>query len=211
MNTQKGKFIVIEGGDGAGKGACFEFVRSLCNDGSFVYTREPGGTDVGGHIRSILLEKEMSAETELLLFFADRAEHMKRVVEPALSEGRNVLSDRFALTTYAYQIMGRERPHLEDVYHDLYARFVAPSVEPYYIFLDVDPAIGRQRVLERKGKIFDRLDRETLDFHARAREGYLRALRSMPEERYTIIDTMALSEEQTKLAALEAVRHIIAG
>jgi dTMP kinase len=210
MHTEKGKLIVFEGGDGAGKGTCFEYVREMLGNNQYIYTREPGGTDIGKDIRAFLLEKDMMPETELLLFFADRAEHMKKVIEPALAAGKHVICDRFALTTYAYQIVGRERPHLEDVYHDLYARFVAPSVEPYYIFLDVDPSIGRQRVLERKGKIFDRLDRETLDFHARAREGYLRALDSMPEDRYTIIDTMALSEEQTKLAALKAVRHIIA-
>lgn len=209
MNTKRGKLIVFEGGDGAGKGTCFEYVKKELGDEGFVYTREPGGTDIGSSIRALLLEKEMTPETELLLFFADRAEHMKRVIEPALASGKHVMCDRFALSTYAYQIVGRERPKLEVLYRELYGRIVAPYAEPHYIFLDVEPEIGLSRVVGEHGTTKTRFDTENVAFHTRVREAYHKELASMPEDHYAIIDTVALDATQAQEAALEAVNNII--
>jgi len=188
MNIKKEKLIVFEGGDGAGKGACLTYVREQLGEDAFVYTREPGGSDIGNEIRALLLEKEMSPETELLLFFADRVEHMKRVIEPALSQGKHVLSDRFALSTYAYQVAGREHPELEALYRELYARTVSLYIEPYYIYLDIDPAIALERVVGERGTTKTRFDTETVAFHTRVRAAYHKELSAMPKERYAIID-----------------------
>lgn len=209
MSIDRGKIIVFEGGDGAGKGTCFEHVRKNLGDEGFVYTREPGGTDIGKDIRALLLEEEMSPETELLLFFADRAEHMEKKIEPALATGKHVLCDRFALSTYAYQVVGRERPELEALYRELYARIVAPHVEPHYIYLDVEPEVGLSRVVGEHGTTKTRFDTESVAFHTRVREAYHKELVCMPEDRYTIIDTGALGAEQAQEAALTAVKRIV--
>ena len=209
MDTNRGKLIVFEGGDGAGKGTCFEYVRKNLGDEGLVYTREPGGTDIGSSIRALLLEKEMAPETELLLFFADRAEHMKKKIEPALATGKHVICDRFALSTYAYQVVGRERPELEALYRELYARIVAPSAEPYYIYLDVEPEVGLSRVVGEHGTTKTRFDMESVAFHTRVREAYHKELASMPEDHYVIIDTVALDATQAREASLEAIKRMV--
>lgn len=207
---QKGKFIVFEGGDGSGKSTCMQYIRRELGDEHIVYVREPGGTSLGESIREILLMREvMNPVAELLLFFASRAEHIARVIEPALRVGKHVLCDRFALSSYAYQVVGRECQELKGLYDDLYSRVVAPRVTPYYIYLDIDPCIALTRVVGENGTKKTRFDNEAVSFHARVREGYHTCLATMPEGTYTIIDVAHKSPGNVKEIALHEVRRII--
>jgi len=207
---QQGRFIVFEGGDGSGKSTCMQYIRRELGDEHIVYVREPGGTPLGEGIRKILLMGEaMDPVAELLLFFASRAEHIVRVIEPALRAGKHVLCDRFAMSSYAYQVVGRECPELKGLYDDLYSRVVAPRVTPYYIYLDIDPRVTLERVVGENGSKKTRFDNEALSFHNRVREGYRTRLATMPEDMYVSIDVTNKSSEEVKEIALREVRRII--
>ncbi|RLW66389.1 MAG: dTMP kinase, partial [gamma proteobacterium symbiont of Stewartia floridana] len=111
-NTLKGRFITVEGGEGAGKSSNLDFIRNLLNSAGkqVVFTREPGGTPLGEAIRDLLLGHQhtgMADDTELLLMFAARAEHLQQKIIPALQQGQWVLCDRFTDASYAYQGAGR--------------------------------------------------------------------------------------------------------
>lgn len=168
----RGRLIAISGGEGSGKTSVIAALRerhpNLC------ITREPGGTPVGAAIRQILLDRaELDPRplTELLLFFADRAEHCERVLEPSLRKGKRVLTDRYWMDSFAYQwyaTMGNTnlRAFLSLVKEFSFTR---PT---RWIWLDVDPAVGLSR---RRGTgLFNRLDRRQLAFHTKVREGYRR-------------------------------------
>ena len=105
------KFITLEGVDGAGKSTCIKFIKKYLSDKNFSYlfTREPGGTVLGEKLRGILLQDKMEPETETLLMFAARNEHVQRVIKPNLESGVIVISDRFTDATYAYQSGGKMR------------------------------------------------------------------------------------------------------
>src|SRR5690606_11360026 len=116
----------------------------------------------------------MSVETELLMFVAARAQLVDEVIKPELSSGRHVISNRFALSTFAYQICGRQRPEYASLL-DLVSREAVGGIMPsLYILLDVDPVVGLARTDGRAGN--NRLDAESLDFHQRVREGYLQGI-----------------------------------
>lgn len=172
METQ-GVFIVFEGGEGSGKDTQIELLKQKLPE-DVVYTREPGGTPVGREIRRLLLSSEyddMEVRTELMLFCADRANHIENIVRPALEGDRIVVSNRFDFSTYAYQIYGREHHRHKD-FLDACNEYAKGGIEPdAYVYLDVDPAVGLERVGER-GDENTRFDDETLDFHRRVREGY---------------------------------------
>jgi dTMP kinase len=172
----RGKFITLEGVDGAGKSTHLpriaEMLRSRGKD--VVVTREPGGTPLGERLREILLAEPMHIETETLLMFAARREHIARVIAPALAAGRWVLSDRFTDATYAYQGGGRgmlagkivalERWVQEDLQPDLTLVFDVP----------VEVALGRLQ-----GKA-DRFEREDRSFFERVKAGYLERVANDP-------------------------------
>lgn len=171
-----GKFIAFEGGGGSGKDTQIDLLKEVLPDEQFV--REPGGTEIGERIRSILLSDDwdnMSVETELLLFVSARAQLLHEVVKPALAAGRHVISSRFGLSTIAYQIYGRERekwlPLLEKI-NQLALGDIKPDL---YIFLDVPPEIGLERTYKRvKNNRYNY--QEDLDFHRRVYRGFHRAL-----------------------------------
>ncbi len=186
MST-RGKFIVLEGGDGSGKGTHMAYLKEKLGFETFVPTMEPGGTGLGMKIRELILTHksfDMCFKTELLLFFADRAQHIEKVIIPALEAGHNVISDRFSLSTIAYQIYGREKTEYLDFCLDLEQRIVGRYIPDLYIFLDVLPEKGRERTHGRAqgegGEKGDRLDEETIQFHRRVREGYMIHLREYP-------------------------------
>ncbi len=175
--NKKGRFIVFEGGEGSGKDTNIDRLKKeYTNRDDLVFTREPGGTVLGERIREILFVKEaspMSIKAELILFLAARAELIEEVIAPALMAGKTVVSNRFGLSTVAYQIYGRERqeylPFLLSI-----SEFVVGEWKPdAYILLDVSPGIGLERVMKRKGEI-NRFDTEKLDFHKRVQGGYLK-------------------------------------
>jgi dTMP kinase len=182
----RGRFITLEGIDGAGKSSHLEF---LCDQVRLrghphLLTREPGGTPMGEKIRDVVLHAPMNAKAEALLMFAARAEHVATVIEPALAAGRWVVCDRFSDATYAYQCGGRGLPR--DFVVGL-ERLVHPGLQPDATFLfDVDPAVAyeRQRVQSRSP---DKFEREEAQFFIRVREAYLERAREH-SRRFHVID-----------------------
>ncbi len=168
----RGKFIVFEGGDGSGKTTLVERMKKEFPD--FVYTQDPGGTKLGEHVRAILMSedtKNIDVRAELLLFLASRAQMVSEVVRPALESGKNVISNRFALSSIAYQIYGRERPELLPLYRSVSDILLEGMVPDATILLDVTPEIGIARVHSRPEEP-TRFDLEAIAFHERVREGY---------------------------------------
>ena len=184
--SSTGKFITLEGGEGAGKSTAKAFIAQALElrDLDLVETREPGGTELGEILRNLLLSTELqpSVTTELLLIFAARAQHLSEVIEPALAAGKWVLCDRFTDATYAYQGFGRGYD-LADI--EVLERLVQGTRQPDLTFLfDLDPSIGLARA--RKRDTLDRFEREKLEFFRRVREGYLS--RAERDPRFAVID-----------------------
>jgi len=185
---EPGLFITLEGGEGAGKSTQIERVAEWFRQHGrqVVVTREPGGTRVGESIRRLLLEREHAAignETELLLIFAARAQHILEVIRPALAEGRVVISDRFTDATYAYQGGGRgvARAQIEQL-----ENWVQDDLRPdLTLLLDVPVELGMERAGKRSAA--DRFEAEQLAFFVAVREAYLDIARHEPG-RIRVID-----------------------
>ncbi|HPY40725.1 MAG TPA: dTMP kinase [Thiolinea sp.] len=203
--TTLGKFITLEGGEGAGKttgrGYIGEFLR---NQGFTVLeTREPGGTEVSEAIRHILLDSTlpaMHADTELLLMFAARNEHLQQKIIPALRAGSWVVCDRFTDATYAYQGYGRGLD--QDRIASLES-WVQGSLRPDYTFLfDIDVHLGMQRVKARSQQLAisaDRFEQEKIEFFEKIRLGYLMRAKEFPQQ-YRLVDASKdLQEVQAQL------------
>jgi len=189
----RGKFITVEGIDGAGKSSHLDFIRDQVGSraGDVVMTREPGGTAAGEKIREIVLHAAMNPKAEALLMFAARAEHVASVIEPALAAGRWVLCDRFSDATYAYQCGGRGLPREFVVGLE---RLVHPGLQPDATFLfDLDPAIAyeRQRAQQRSA---DKFEREQAEFFRRVREAYLDRAREH-SRRFHVIDASGTPQQ----------------
>jgi dTMP kinase len=182
----RGKFITLEGIDGAGKSSHLEFLCELVRKlgAEPVLTREPGGTAAGEKLREVVLHAEMNPRAEALLMFAARAEHVARVIEPALAAGRWVVCDRFSDATYAYQCGGR------GVARDFVVsleRIVHPGLQPDATFLfDLEPAAAYDRQRSRSNAP-DKFEREKSDFFTRVREAYLDRAREH-SRRFRLID-----------------------
>ncbi len=168
----KGLFITLEGGDGAGKSTQIRNIERFFREKGLVvvHTREPGGTAISEKLRDILLDNhnsEMYAETEMLIYAASRAQHVRELVLPALERGEIVICDRFVDSSVAYQAYGRE---LGDMVAEV-NRHATGGLRPDITFwLDIDPAAGRARAA--KAGDLDRLELEKMDFHYRVYEGY---------------------------------------
>lgn len=191
------KFITFEGIDGAGKSTHLAFVadalRSLGQ--TVVVTREPGGTALGEALRTILLHEKMHLETEALLMFAARREHLAEVIEPALARGDWVISDRFTDATFAYQGGGRK---LDRSKLDALEQWVHPHVQPDLTLLfDVPLDVARARL--DATRTLDKFEQEQADFFAATRAEYLRRAAEFPA-RFRIIDaTQAIAAIQKQL------------
>ncbi len=189
MPTHKGLFITLEGIEGAGKSTHLAFLREYIEAAgvSLVVTREPGGTELGEKIRELLLhsaDNSMCADTELLLMFAARAEHLSKVIKPALAHGRWVLSDRFTDATYAYQGGGRGLPSARiHVLEDWVQQGLRPDLT---LLLDIPAAQGLRRAGARGAP--DRFEREHGEFFERVRAAYLSTAAREPD-RFRVIDT----------------------
>jgi len=200
-------FITFEGVEGSGKTTQLkrlgEHLRATgC---TVVETREPGGTPAGVAIRSLLLSDPpiaLAPAAELLLYLADRAQHVAERIQPALAAGEIVLCDRFSDSTIAYQgfARGLDLERVRDV--DAYAR--AGLVPDLTFLLDVDPSIGLRRVQTRAGAS-DRFEAAPLAFHERVRRG-LRELAAAAPERVRVVDATAPVDEVARRIAAEADR-----
>ena len=188
-------FITLEGVEGSGKSTQLGNIRAFLQERGLtvVVTREPGGTDIGRTVRSILLNpdnREMDALTELFLYEADRAEHVRKIIAPALSAGKTVLCDRFFDATMVYQGYARGLD-LEEIRR--IHRFILGNLRPdLTILLDLPPEIGLARAWAQIDKgnrtgAESRFEKEALDFHRKIRAGYLDIARH-ESERFCIVD-----------------------
>jgi len=167
-----GKFITLEGIDGAGKSSHVEWLAQWLRDHgkTVVVTREPGGTALGERLRELLLNEPMHLETETLLMFAARREHLAQVIEPALARGEWVICDRFSDATYAYQGGGRglDRAKFATLEHWVHAH-LQPDLT---LLFDLPLDIARERIV-LANRVLDRFEQERVDFHDRVRQAYL--------------------------------------
>ena len=192
----KGKFITFEGIDGAGKSTHVDASAALLRQRGVevVVTREPGGTPLGEKLRALLLVEPMSVETETLLMFAARCEHVATVIAPALERGAWVISDRFTDATRAYQGGGRGVAQ-EKI--EVLANWVHADTNPDVTFLfDLPREIAEQRLAGDRS--LDRFERERTEFHALVRDEYLRLAAAHPA-RFRVIDA-SLSQNSIKVS-----------
>lgn len=196
----RGRFITLEGSEGSGKSTNLNYIHKRLQQSGIevVLTREPGGTPLSESIRELLLDhrqQAMASDTELLLMFAARAQHLNELIIPALEAGKWVLCDRFTDATYAYQGAGRG---ISDDRIALLEQWVQGELRPdLTLFLDLPVAQGLARASERAE--LDRFEREEIDFFERVRQGYLNQARSHPQ-RYRVVDASpTLPEVQAQL------------
>ena len=195
------RFITLEGGEGAGKSTCLAFIREFLEQRglSLVVTREPGGTPLAEEIRTLLLarrEEPVAPMAELLLMFAARAQHVRQVIQPALSRGDWVLCDRITDATYAYQGHGRHHP--VQIIGDL-ERLVQGDLRPALtLLLDLPVQEGLARAAARAEK--DRFESEQEAFFERVRQGYRERAAAEPG-RFRVIDaSRPLAQVQEQIA-----------
>ena len=199
----RGKFITIDGVDGAGKSTQIDLVcEHLIQKGiKVVRTREPGGTEVGEKIRSVLLDvenQEMHSDTELLLMFSSRNELIQNKIIPALEEGFWVVSDRFTDASFAYQGGGRML-NLDRI--SKLADWVLGDFKPDLTFLlDVTVEVGMQRIEARAAK--DRIELEERAFFERVRSVFIQRSEAFPERIKLIDATASVNDIQSKIRAL---------
>lgn len=197
----QGKFIVLEGVEGAGKSTNLAFMADwLAQKGKQVLTtREPGGTPIGEKIRTLLLDPQntaMTVDTEALLMFAARAQHVGEKIKPALAARQWVISDRFVDSSYAYQGVARGMLFAR---LDALAEWTLQGFHADMTFiLDLPPEVGMQRVMAR-GAGKDRFEQETLAFFEKVRAAFLARARQAPT-RYTVIDaSQPLAQVQAQI------------
>jgi len=210
MAKKKGLFITFEGGDGAGKTTLIESLHMHLEKGGkrqVVKTREPGATSVGKEIRKLVLHSHalnLVKRCELLLFLADRAQHVEELILPALKKGQVVLCDRFNDSTIAYQSGARG---LDEKAVRSLCNFACDKLTPdLTIYLDLDPKIGLKRVQKAGRGESDRIEAETLKFHQMIRTTYLSLVKKHPK-RFFLIDASKTPEE-VYLAAKERIDAI---
>jgi len=200
--VNRGAFITLEGTEGVGKSSCLPVIQELVSKHGYevVETREPGGTDLGERVRQWILSGNhgaLSPKVETLLMFAARADHLERVIRPALVRGQWVVCDRFSDATAAYQGSGRG---VAVQMIDWLRKFVHGDLEPdLTLLLDAPLAVARARISERKA---DHFEREGPEFFERVRTGYLEIARAEPE-RVRLID--AQGERRLVRAQIEQV------
>jgi dTMP kinase len=200
MTQHSGKFITFEGIDGAGKSTHIAFVSEYIKSRGIelVSSREPGGTPLGEKLRDLVLHEAMHLETEALLMFASRREHIAQVIAPALAGGAWVISDRFTDASFAYQGGGRgmDLGKLEAL-----EQWVHPHLQPDLTLLfDVPLEVARARLDATRS--LDKFEQEKADFFAATRNEYLRRAVQFPE-RFRVIDsTQSIADIQLQIGAI---------
>ncbi|MGB0467860.1 MAG: dTMP kinase [Pontibacterium sp.] len=201
-NTQRGCFITVEGTEGVGKSTNIEFLCQLLAEQGVevVLTREPGGTPLAEELRNLLLqprEEAVSEDTELLLMFAARAQHINNVIKPALERGAWVVSDRFTDATFAYQGGGRG---VDISQIELLENLVQKGLQPdMTLLLDLDVETGLKRANARSAP--DRFEQEKVAFFERVRAAYLKRAEHDPARFAVINASGTLHDVQLQIAA----------
>lgn len=193
----KGRFITLEGVDGAGKSTHLAWLTDVLRQRGIdvVVTREPGGTPLGESLREILLNQRMHIETEALLMFASRREHLAEVIVPALQQGKWVVSDRFTDASFAYQGGGRG---LAEAKLQTLEQWVQQGLQPDLTLLfDVPVEVARKRLSSTP--VLDRFEREQHDFFERVRQAYLHRAAQFPQRIQVIDASRPLAEIQAEL------------
>ena len=199
-------FITFEGIDGCGKSTQLRMLASelRLRGREVVTTREPGGTPLGSRIRQLVLDTEEQVDplAELLLYAADRAQHVRRLVRPALESGHFVLSDRYADATVAYQGAGRGFP--EEIISEVVALATGGLMPDLTLIFDltVEESVRRAEQRSLKGDKRDRLDAEDAAFHTRVRDAYLRIAASDPDRVHVIDAGGSVQETQSQVMKL---------
>ncbi len=222
--TSKGRFIVVEGLEGAGKTSAIETIRHWLNQHQiqFICTREPGGTPLAEQIRTLVKQvqdEQVAAETELLLMYASRVQLVKTVIQPALQQGCWVLGDRHDLSSRAYQGGGRQLD--EELINSIRQAVLGDLTPDLTLYLDIDPAIGLQRA-QARGEL-DRIELEQLAFFQRTRAKYqhiaamedhivtIDASQPMPQVQQQILTALEQAYQQGSLkpvSSLESGAHV---
>ncbi|MBU0703190.1 MAG: dTMP kinase [Chloroflexi bacterium] len=202
-------FITFEGPDGSGKTTQIRLLAEWLREQGreVVLTREPGGTEIGDQIRAVLHDPyntAMGARAEILLYSADRAQHVAQLIRPALAAGKVVVSDRYADSTLAYQGYGRG---LDLEVLRTITTFATGGLTPdLTIYLDVTPEEGLQR-RRLGGDEWNRLDAEALEFHQRVRDGYLKLVEQEPERWVVVNAARSVEEVQAEIRGLGQVKR----
>ena len=197
----KGKFITVEGQDGAGKTTNIKFIRDQLKQSGIdvLLTREPGGTKLGEELRNLMLsvhDLAINDMAELLMMFAARAQHISQVIRPAIRAGTWVLCDRFTDATFAYQSGGRGLPpHSVETLERLVQGDLQPDLT---LLLDVDLSTGQARSRQRNAGR-DRFESEQMAFKQRVRDAYLDLARQQPNRICVIDASLELSEVQKQI------------
>lgn len=198
--TERGRFITLEGVDGAGKSTHLKFVADAlrAQGREVVVTREPGGTPLGETLRELLLHREMDADTELLLMFAARQEHLAALILPALERGAWVVSDRFTDASYAYQCGGRGIDTARIATLESWVqRGFAPDLT---LLFDVPPDVAHAR--RAAARTADRFEREADAFFTRVRDAYLDRARADARRIRVLNARRTVPEIQAEIARL---------
>lgn len=198
----QGKFITLEGIDGAGKSTHLKWLAAFLEKRGIPVrvTREPGGTEIGEKLRQMLLDggQKLHPETEALLMFAARREHLAQVIVPALDAGSWVVCDRFTDATFAYQSGGSGIPWQRI---EALEQWVQQGLQPdITLYFDVAPEVGRSR--SGRIKTPDRFEQEQEDFYQRVREAYLRRAREHPQRIHLVDANADIPTIQKKLETL---------
>jgi dTMP kinase len=195
------RFISLEGVDGAGKSTHLDFLAGLLRSKGFslVLTREPGGTELGESLRDLLLHRNaMHPDTEALLMFAARKEHVEQIIKPALARGEWVISDRFTDASYAYQCGGRG---IAETRLQTLEKWVLDGFKPdLTLIFDVPPEVAAQR--RKQAREADRFEQEAHDFFNRVRNAYLDRANNEPARIKVINANKTITEIQHELTAL---------
>ena len=195
-----GSFITLEGVDGAGKSTHLGFIADwLRGHGKqVILTREPGGTPLGEELRTLLLNRDMDADTELLLMFAARQAHLAELVWPQLARGAWVVSDRFTDASYAYQCGGRG---IDAARLAVLEQWVQRGFQPTLTLLfDVPAEVAESR--RSAARVADRFEREADSFFNRVRQAYLQRARAEPQRIRVVDASQSIAAIQTELARL---------
>jgi len=200
----KGRLIVFEGVEGCGKTSQIQLTQEWLQsfETSVVVTRQPGGTELGLHLRKLLLSAESNSiadRTELLLYAADRSQHVEQIIKPAIQDGAIILCDRYTDSTIAYQGWGRGLDI--SLTRQLNAIATSSLESDLTLWFDVDVEVG----LSRKrggGDTFDRIEQETIDFHRRVQQGYAQLYASYPERIVRVDASLSKEAVQQQIQAL---------